>query len=337
MFRDHRAKWLGRLAEYIPLEPGVSQTYAEYTALYRMRRGWLTTLEVSSIEHAVAERLKDASIARCLQEFVIDTGGMEEFDDFDQLDTSVLRVLVASPWLGSVRRFRYGSLRSDEMNPQLLEHGELYEPAHAWGDQIVKLVAKMPALEELRLLAVIGNSTDLFRLPIYGRIHTLQLYHLHDYRLDELARNPTARNLRRLWIMPHAVHPLCDSNLPKADALAFIRSPATAKLRELRLRIRRRRRGYRGGHFDRIAGAARSPRPPARVHPGCRSVRSGEMLRFASIAEARPGRNQLSPLGIQALSGLRAGGTDSRLSAGTGGGWGVCESVPVRWGLGVKP
>jgi uncharacterized protein (TIGR02996 family) len=139
-----------------------------------------------------------------------------------------LEKLAASPYLGNVRVLRIG----EEIDPNFDESLFVRE----WAAGVEKLLARMPRLEELYLLAHGIGYDRIFAVPTLMNLRVLQLYHGQDYPFDILADNPAFANLTTLLCHPRAENRY--ANHITIDQLQTLcDSPYLTNLTHLRLRL----------------------------------------------------------------------------------------------------
>jgi uncharacterized protein (TIGR02996 family) len=223
LFKAHAAEWLGGLAPFLlEQEDSPRDTFERLfgdgpAPPCRFERGWLTFVRMERFSVAFAQAFNANPLLRLLRHLVIprrdwDTD-YEEREDFD--------LVARSPHLGNVLRFQLGP---DD------------DHCHMPGGSAVALVRQMPKLEELRLYAHRVDTDALFSLPL-PRLRLLEVFHLHDYRLDVLAGNATLANLEHLSLWPHMLEPGDTGAYITAEAArALVRSTHLPRLRVLELR-----------------------------------------------------------------------------------------------------
>src|SRR5262249_16968426 len=126
-------------------------------------------------------------------------------------------------------------------NLRTFQLGETYEDSrwggpscHTNGEAAVDLVAKMPRIEELYLLAHEVDSKKLFALKNLTAFRIFQLDHSYDYPLHILAKNPALGKLTHLMLHPHGLDH--DDPYIRIEHLrALVQSKHLASLRHLRL------------------------------------------------------------------------------------------------------
>lgn len=171
LLREHEREWLGLLSNNPYLE-------------YRFSHGWLDTLIVRHIADAahrtdLGRRLCLAPEMRLLRKLVL------EYDD------GLVEALLGSPFLSNLRVFQLGKPMSGEHFPDV--------PAPL----LAELIAKLPRIEELRLLAQEYNAPRLFALSNLSYLRILQIYYLNErHPLEVLAKNSALGNLTHLLLQP---------------------------------------------------------------------------------------------------------------------------------------
>jgi Leucine Rich repeat len=105
------------------------------------------------------------------------------------------------------------------------------------GEAAAELVAGMPRLEELYLLAHGVDMERLFVSKNLTHLRILQIYHNYHYPLEILAANPTFKNLTHLLLFPHGLEPNDDGAYITLDGVrALVHSRHLRSLAHLRLR-----------------------------------------------------------------------------------------------------
>ena len=213
MLMANERQWLGDLAQHL-IETNIDPHRAHLGQLnqWHWERGWLDEVNFWRLRPEGAGALAAAPVARLLRRLGIgegDLGGLEP-----------------APFLRHLRYFRFG----EEVD---FEQGTYNCTAHA-GD-LSPLVALMPRLEELHLLARDLYLKKLFALPSLTALRTLVVYHERDvYSLDVLAENPAFASLETLRLHPgHAYD--ADGFLPFDEVAALFHSPHLSSLKHLHL------------------------------------------------------------------------------------------------------
>jgi hypothetical protein len=109
---------------------------------------------------------------------------------------------------------------------------------HTRGEAAAEIVAGMPRLEELSLLAHRVDMERLFALNTLAKLRVLQIYHNRHYPLEILAANPAFPNLTHLLLHPHALKPDDQGAYITLDGVrAIVHSPHLRSLAHLQLRL----------------------------------------------------------------------------------------------------
>jgi uncharacterized protein (TIGR02996 family) len=212
MLLANERQWLGALAKHL-FEHSAEDH--ESRDVWYWSRGWLDELVVVNLTEEAATALARAPIARLLRRLGIGDGA--------------LAPLREAPFLKHLRYFRFG----EEVNYE--EEGQYNSNTYAYG-LATPLVALMPRLEELYLLAQGLDLKDLFRLPTLNHLKTLVVYHERDdfYPLDLLAENPAFSSLERLRLHPGYSGDR-DGYLPLEEVVPLFHSPHLTSLKHLHL------------------------------------------------------------------------------------------------------
>lgn len=242
LLKKHRKRWLGALATIEKDE--------DHPVEFTFARGWLSRAHFASLTVEQARALVAAPGAQFLRaldiesvEYDAPTGvyvytgvnyppGPDVPDGGQQIEAPGLHALLRAPALAGLRSFRLGSGGTGLDGADDAEHY-----ASATGAIAHQLVAKMPALEELYLLATRVDGGAIFALPL-PNLRVLQFYFGAAYPLEVLAANPSLTNLTTLLCRPLGMR-TGDENggarlrLPHLRALC--RSPHLQSLRHLRL------------------------------------------------------------------------------------------------------
>jgi uncharacterized protein (TIGR02996 family) len=208
---EHRRAWLGELADLFDDE--------DERHSWRFARGWLDTIRIEWMEEWLAELLADAPQLALLRQLLIDDSDSEG---------AVMRRLSRSQWLGNLRVLRVG----EEIDPDFDER--ITYPL-AYAEDVERLVARLPRLEELYLLAHWPRPAELFAVPM-SNLRVLQLYHADDYPLDVLADNPALGNLTTLLFHPRS-HGGFARGIDASQLQALCQSENLPRLSHLRLRL----------------------------------------------------------------------------------------------------
>jgi uncharacterized protein (TIGR02996 family) len=206
LLREHQREWLGALADIPHLE-------------YRFVHGWLDALMVRDVADAVhhpelGPLLCVAPEARLLRQLVL------------EYDGGLVEALLDAPFLRNLRVLQVGKPMNGFYN--------LFEVAES--PLLVKLIAKLPRLEELRLFAVDYEVARLFALSKLSSLRLLQIYYFSEaldaYPLEVLAENAALGNLTHLLLHPppHRV-----SRIRLTGVRAIVHSPHLRNLTHLQL------------------------------------------------------------------------------------------------------
>jgi uncharacterized protein (TIGR02996 family) len=227
LLKEHGPAWLGELAEY--------RSDEEDAPTFEFARGWLNSLHIPRLTVPLARALARSRELRLLRRLVILEDAHEEPDEYepgpdipeDTDGSPDFYPLLRSSYLGNIRVFQAG-VRDDEEGSQ----------CHTYGDGVVDLIKKMPRLEELYLLSHGIDMKTLFGLKTLTNLRVLQVYHLHKYPLEVLARNPALGRLTHILFMPHMLEPGDDeAYLSRAGVRALVHSPHLGRLAHLQLRL----------------------------------------------------------------------------------------------------
>jgi uncharacterized protein (TIGR02996 family) len=221
--------WFGDLAPYLfPAKSAAAALFGDVRGPCTFSRGWLDTLEVEALTVAFARALARSPTTRLLRKLALFGNAWEEAGSYEpgpDLPPDVydpqLFPLLRSPYLGNVRFFQLGN---DD------------DHCHTNGAAAVALVKRMPRLEELHLFAHEVDVDELFALRTLQSLRVLRVYHLTNYPLAKLAKNPSLKNLTHLLIHPHALTPDDDEAYVRLPAVrALVRSPELPALTHLQL------------------------------------------------------------------------------------------------------
>jgi len=308
LLKEHEREWLAELAPFLLDDDWRSGLWDEESskgaANWQIERGWLAGIDAPVITPHFAQALQAAPIARCLRRLELGRATSPALESADLADREVLEVLGEAPFLPCLRVLRFGDPGRDEINPENLEYGEVYEPVSVRGDGLVALLAETTRLEVLRLFCLFEEEELFDDLPNLPRLRVFQVHHAPNYDIAALTKHKAYANLEELSLMPHAV---ChhESFLPRADVIRFLRSRNARKLRLLRLRL----------------SEMGDPGVKAIIDTGLidqletLDLRHGEVTDKGALALAKgiPGgplqrldlqRNRLTPTGIAALEAL---------------------------------
>jgi uncharacterized protein (TIGR02996 family) len=216
----HERKWLGRFAGELlgPVDAPIEiREFYQAPYEFEFRRGWLDRLvwRQTGLKHGsqLGRLLCKAPEARLLRELVLET------------DDGIVKTLLHSPYLGNLRVFQLGE--NDE-------HGYGVPKVWVHSPEVPDLVARLPRIEELRLLANCYDPTRLFALRNLQQLRVLKVYRLQAvYPLELLADNPALGELSDLRLHPHASpEPLIDLT----SVRALLNSSHLRSLTHLQLR-----------------------------------------------------------------------------------------------------
>ena len=147
---------------------------------FRFARGWLDRLVLDDFSGPLAKALGKSPAIRLLRELTV----------CNAYDTDAgFQALSRWPALGCLQRFQVGVSDSS----CFISAPKAHLP-----------IARMQRLEELDLFAHQVNVRKIFSMP-FSHLRKLHVYHIRDYPLDLLARNPTLGNLAELYCFPHCL------------------------------------------------------------------------------------------------------------------------------------
>jgi uncharacterized protein (TIGR02996 family) len=224
----HGRTWLGPLADSLL---AASEGPVDARFQYQFARGWLEYVHVPHLSVNFARLLAAAPEARLLRRLVIfSTDYEDEFEPGPDVPTNTeyphLYPLRGASFLANLRTFQLGETYEDSRwgGPG----------CHTNGEVAVDLVAKMPRIEELYLLAHHVDSNKLFALKNLQSLRILQVDHSYDYPLDVLAKNAALKSLTHLMLHPHGLDH--DDPYIRIEHLrALVESKHLTSLRYLRL------------------------------------------------------------------------------------------------------
>jgi hypothetical protein len=182
---------------------------------------------------------------------------------------------------------------------------EQYFNCRMSGETLIGFVKLMPRLEELYVLSQDVDTDQLFSLKTLNHLRILQVYHMNNYPLQKLARNPSLGNLTHLLIHPHCMED-DEAYLRLPHVRAVVRSTTLKSLTHLRLR--QCDMGDKGAEEIVASGILQRLKlldlrngcitdAGARTLAGCPDLRNLELLNL--------NRNCLTADGIAALKGTR--------------------------------
>jgi uncharacterized protein (TIGR02996 family) len=235
LLETHAREWLGGLAEHLLAPKKKKKTYEDPVYSYHFRRGWLDTVEARNYKLAFTRALAHAPEARLLRCLYLNEDHFQEPSTYEAGDDPIpqgsyapsLYGLLRSPYLGNVRVLRVGDPVDDD---------ERYFNCHMEGTPVITLVKLMPKLEELHLLTQALDTDQLFGLRTLPNLRVLLVYHMDNYPLAKLAKNPGFANLTHLLCHPHAAREE-EAYLRLPQLRAVCRSTTLTRLTHLRLRM----------------------------------------------------------------------------------------------------
>jgi uncharacterized protein (TIGR02996 family) len=234
LFTQHAEEWLGDLAPILLAPKPKKESWGDSKYQFEFRRGWLDTIEASYFKLEFTRALAHAPQARLLRCLLLNEDAYEEPGSYEVGDDPIpegaspaIYALLRSDYLGNLKVFRAGEQVGED---------ERYFNSRIDGAPLVTLVKKMPKLEELYLLAQNIDTDELFGLRTLTHLRILQVYHMNNYPLEKLAKNPAFANLTHLLCHPHA---LADDEpyIRMPQLRAIVRSTTLPKLTHLRLRM----------------------------------------------------------------------------------------------------
>jgi uncharacterized protein (TIGR02996 family) len=236
LLEAHAGEWLGGLADFLVAQQGVDEYTLKNQGGYQFQfaRGWLDSIRVPQLSVAFARALARAPQARLLRRLTIEgapydeEGGFEAGDDVPaRTDYPSVHALLRCPFFTTLRVFHLGEPMEGD-----------YSNCHTSGETAAELVARMPRLEELYLLAHRVDMERLFALKSLTNLRVLQIYHNYHYPLEILAANPAFTNLTHLLLYPHALEPDdADAYIALDGVRALVHSPHLSSLTHLQLRL----------------------------------------------------------------------------------------------------
>lgn len=237
LLKQHLRTWLGDLAVPLHDEPVIPESTwtGPGETQFTFSRGWIDTLTIGKLNVELAQQLAASSQLRMLRELTIQRmeyyawsgheGELSYEPDEEMpagLDYPQLLPLARAS-LGNVKRFIVGDM----------DDGQCV--ANGYG--IPDLIVNMPKLEELRLFAHDVDTEFLFSYEM-PHLRVLQIYHCHEYPLEDLARNKSMGNLTHLLCHPHALEPGDEgAYIGLAELRAIVRSKKLKSLSHLQLRV----------------------------------------------------------------------------------------------------
>jgi uncharacterized protein (TIGR02996 family) len=236
LFKQHGREWLGELAPYLidkQQEAKRQEWQPDASYVFQFRRGWLDSLELTNYRLAFTRVLARAPQTRLLRRLVLNEEYFEEPGEYEPGDdvppdsySPAPLALLRSPYLGNVRVLQFG---------EQVDDSEQYFNCRMSGRVLIGLVKLMPCLEELYVLSQDVDTDQLFSLKTLNHLRILQVYHMDNYPLQKLAKNPSLGNLTHLLIHPHC---MVDDEpyLRLPQVRAVVRSTPLKSLTHLRLR-----------------------------------------------------------------------------------------------------
>jgi uncharacterized protein (TIGR02996 family) len=236
LLKAHASDWLGGLKEYLVDQKDVDEYVLKSHGGYQFQfaRGWLNSVRVPALSVGFARALVMAPQGRLLRRLMIEGEAYEDDDDYEAgpdipagTHNPSVHVLLGSRYLTNLREFHLGEPMEGD-----------YGNCHTSGETAAELVASMPRLEELYLLAHRVDMDRLFALKSLSSLRILQIYHNYHYPLEILAANPTFKNLTHLLLYPHALEPGDDEAYITLDGVRSVaHSPHLHSLTHLQLRL----------------------------------------------------------------------------------------------------
>lgn len=233
LLEAHERTWLGELAPYL-LEKDIEEYRKQHGLVnhWTWQGGWLEEVRLWDSRLEAVRSLVRSPIARLLRR--LDLGEVGYSEDYEpQPDDGIpegsnypcLYPLLKAPFLQHVQFFRLG---------EKVDFAWQYHNCRTCGEGLVELVARMPRLEELEVLAGGVDMVGLFALSNLTNLRTLVVYHERDvYPLEALANNPTLGSLERLRL--HPAHSYGEGYLPLEAVVPLFRSPHLSSFKHLHL------------------------------------------------------------------------------------------------------
>jgi uncharacterized protein (TIGR02996 family) len=262
----HQEQWLGPLAPFLLHENSLvghpeGEEERRPNCEWRFERGFLGSLTVRFLSVPMARALRDDPATAFLRELVIESI-LSEGDDYepgpdvptfeqDNIQFVSIFPLLGTPQFTCLRYFRVGA----EVDMDAFVTSRYGPSHHAYCNPAHRLVARMPALEELHLLCKDFDPDPIFASFTLANLRVLRIYHLgsdgadrrprarYEYPLHTLAANPWLTHLTHLLFHPHheerwrnnAGH--YSSFLPLEQVRALFQSPHLRALTHLQLRL----------------------------------------------------------------------------------------------------
>ena len=230
MLLTHEREWLGELAPHL-FEDGRHHRLHNH---WSWSRGWLDEVFLWMPGLDSIRALARCPAAHLLEGLELGEVGYQT-DYEPRPDDGIpegseypcLYPLLKAPFLANLRFFRLG----EEVN---FEEG--HYNCRTSGEGAADLVARMPRLVDLQLLADETDLRRLFSLPNLTRLLSLLVYHDRDrYPLEALAANPALAALERLRLHPAHSYTGEPGSLPLEVITPLLRSPHLGSLKHLHL------------------------------------------------------------------------------------------------------
>jgi uncharacterized protein (TIGR02996 family) len=257
LLKAHAKTWLGDVGRFLVGKWSGPDKPFHFT----FRRGWLDYVRMLPMPDAVLAVLAKCPEARLVSKLEViydmryhpfdfddfvsgpakamreDEGEYDEdaYFDSDLEGGEVFGPLGKAPCLKNLRSLMVGFGGEDE-----LRHSTMVNPfPDSTGDNVIKLLANCPLLEEVYLNTPTRNVKKLFADPCLGQLSVLQYYFGTDYSergkaniypLKILAANASLNKLHTLKLYPGR-----DTQLLPGEVVALVRSPHLPALEHLRL------------------------------------------------------------------------------------------------------
>jgi uncharacterized protein (TIGR02996 family) len=224
LLKAHCMEWVGEWATQAEVgrPEGYGQLDFPTTQVHTFIRGVLAEVTIGELSDKCAEAFVRSAQTRMVRRLFIGGWGYEgEYEAYD--------VLARWAYFANLRTFQLG-WTSDEQYDDYCSF-----QCHLNGDPALNLVKKMPNIEELYLFAhdVAGDVFGI-RMP---NLRVLQVYHSSDYRLVELAQNPSLTKLTHLLCHPRSIDYGGKAYIGLPELTAIVRSRHLKSLTHLRLRL----------------------------------------------------------------------------------------------------
>jgi hypothetical protein len=241
LLKKHKKKWLGSLAEPILKPPPARDAWRTMKVGFGWARGWLDWLELNNFCVEFSRHLANAVETRLLRKLVILEDAYEEPGEYaagpdipEDTDSPSLYPLARAKHLGNVRVLQLGEQVDNFLQKQT--RANCNYNCQIGGEAALGLIKLMPKLEELYLLAQEIDVEQLFSLKTLHNLRILQVYHLHEYPLSRLAKNPSLGSLTHLLIHPHAIEDIEEPPITLAHFRALVHATNLPSLTHLQLR-----------------------------------------------------------------------------------------------------